>query len=193
MKITSIILALLAAFSLVAGGCSSSKPKEEVVYTTPNEDVNVVVKDPEPSVHNDVYVSEKEPVPESIVRHEDGTKSVERQKYDEDKKFSEDRRVSYVMEEKDLTGKEITYYWVEVKLFDDRDKLENIRENMIAGCHARNYKITDEKYPNKKGFKLKLWSELGPISLHETIREILSDFELSIERKDEHLVVVTPR
>lgn len=80
---------------------------------------------------------------------------------------------------------------VEVMLFDDRDVLKQVRSVLIDTA-TPHYKIIKEDRPNQKGFVFELRSHLTPISLSETIKEALKEYKVSVNRKQENLLVITP-
>jgi len=172
------ILIFLLVLPVLVIGCKT-KPTREIVYVEKEVPVNH-----EPTHEEPTHEEDMEPTPEPV--------TIEEQRHEEKVEFSESVREADVMEEKDLTGREITYFAVEAKLFDDFDVLKQVRYSIVSACHDNNYKIVDEKNPTRKGFRFKIMSEMGPVSLTETITNALTDYAVRITRKNDNLLLIMP-
>jgi len=203
MKIIHFTVILLCAVALV--GCPSQQPQQP-----PNVTVNV---QPQPQPQP---LPQPQPQPEiqpRPTRYYEGEKIPDQiapntaAEYRHEEKIDRSQAATEIIPEKKTvdaqTGdvEEKVYLRVLVKEFDNQELLEQIRYTIMQCAQNNNYKITEEesrKYPElgRKGFALKLWSALpGPISLTETVTNALEEYQgrFTLMRKDEHLLLITPK
>lgn len=188
-------LSLVISLIFMIGCASTSEDDVDVRPLPPNNDDVVYQPDPDPypqptpnPIHDDVHVPTNEEL--NIDPNAD---SYEQMKYNEEvEEVARPARQSYTPEENHAPGEKI-YLRVEIKNFDDRDTLMGIRQAILQGAHG-NYTIEEETAPNRKSVHLKLWSDLSPINLEETLNNLFMNegYDVEFRRKSDHLLVIVP-
>ncbi|BBM86463.1 hypothetical protein [Candidatus Uabimicrobium amorphum] len=192
-KILKLSLVISLIFMI---GCASTSEEDVDVRPLPPEDDVAYQPDPDPyppqqdtnPVHDDVHV----PTDEEL-NIDPNADSYEQVKYNEEvEEVARPARQSYTPEENHTPG-EKTYLSIHIKNFDDRDTLMGIRQAILQGAHG-NYTIEQETAPNRKSVHLKLWSDLSPINLEETLNNLFMNegYEVEFRRKSDHLLVIVP-
>lgn len=193
-KILKLSLVVSLAFMI---GCASTSNDDIDVRPLPPDDGMAYepqpMPDPQPQpepnpIHDPVHI----PTDEEL-NIDPNADSYEQMKYNEEvEEVARPARQSYTPEANHTLG-ERTYMRVQIKNFDDRDTLMGIRQAILMGAHG-NYEIEEEDAPNRKSVYLKLWSNLSPINLRETLNNLFMNegYEVDMVNKTEHLLVVKP-
>lgn len=185
------ILIIFMLCLVFAVGC----PKKEEIEVRPLPPDSDVVYQPEPMpypepnpIHEPVHI----PGPEDT-NVAPGTPTYEQERYNEEvEEVARPARQSYTPEANHTPG-EKTYLRVQIINFDDREELKGIRNLIFMASHG-NYEIEEEVAPNLKSVYLKLWSDLSPINLRETLQNAFMNegYDGDFKLKSDHLLVITP-
>ncbi|WP_372364692.1 hypothetical protein [Candidatus Uabimicrobium sp. HlEnr_7] len=185
-----IKLSLIISLVFMIGCASTSEDDVDVRPLPPNGDDISYQPMPEPQpnpIHDDVHI----PTDEEL-NIDPNADSYEQIKYNEEvEEVARPARQSYTPEANHTPG-EKTYLRVQIKNFDDRDTLGGIRQAILQGAHG-NYTIEEEDAPNRKSVYLKLWSDLSPINLRETLNNLFMNegYDVEFKNKSDHLLVIT--
>jgi hypothetical protein len=154
-----------------AGCCKKNDPEIDKPIPMPEKTTSETVKEPEPDAPD--------------------VKTVEQQRYEESKEVADQAKESFIPEVK---KDKPTYFRVELKYFDDPEILKQVRYTIIQAAQSNNYTFKDEVSKNPRSWTCEIWSEMGPMSVEETISNALSNegYRATVTRKGDELLVITP-
>jgi hypothetical protein len=188
MKMMFQVCALLIIACVAMGSSCNGHEEPPTVVVVQQQEPK---PQPQPQPKDDYTPSEADQARDNVVLPDHILQgSVAEEEYKHQEEIAQDN-VRVVQEER--IGTETTYLKVILKLFENEHVLKRVRSCIIATAQNNNYKITDERKPNAKGYEMKVWSELGPISVTETLTAALAEYAVDIERRADNLLIIKPR